>query len=186
MFELEVNPLKENILVNEILKNFNITNIDIEKLTKKNEKKKRKITINYFLGNLLYMIKMLTLQLLLVSLPLSPILELVIMIIVEVLYIAFNANSYFVYNNFESCVVLFSRLSQSSILLFIYIHFLVVFRKGVLNEEFFSIQSRCIFLISVGVALEYLFLILMLILMVIKKIKERRMKRERERRVADK
>lgn len=154
-----------------------MTNIDLKNFEKLKEKKK-KITLNYFTGNLIYMIKMLSLQLLIVSLPLSPILLLLIMLLIEFLYIAFNISSHFLYNNFTTFVVLVSRLSQSLALVVIYINFYLVFLHGIKGEDTLIYQKRSILLIIIGVLLEYFFMIVMMVLMVVKKIKERREKKE--------
>lgn len=128
----EAEPFEESlfylVMVNLSHKGYNSSHLNIEKL-------KKNSSPFFFISNLIFLTRMFLCQIILVSLPLSPNIQLILLASIELIYFTVNIASFVLARNFKYCFYLIPRVLQSLSLLIIYLNFYFILRKSIEGDE---------------------------------------------------
>lgn len=147
--------------IDETISKFNLMNIKIEKIEEKLEKakKKRVLGLSFFLQSLVYSSRIFALELILVSLPNSPRIQILMMSIIELIYLLGTTYCSIKFFKIQPKISMVSKPIQSLTLLLIYFHFALILINSEVGNNF-RLQRNIIYLVIFGVSMEYVFILM--------------------------
>lgn len=168
--------------INQVLMGFNTTDIDYKELFRKESGAKGKngslrlhLKIHYLLKNFTFILRNFIIELLVLAFVHAPLLQIAILVVLEISFLAYNIWSFMLFREFLCCLDVVSKVAQSSTLLFIYFQFIEIWRKNIYGREDTSyLQRRAIIGLSVGAFLEYFFVVLKLLVLCYKRREEKK------------
>lgn len=160
--------------INKSIKNFNLLDYDIKKLTT-NKEAVRPI---YFSSNLVFTIRMFILQTVFAALPLSPAFQLLFLSTLECFYLALNFYIFKFAKIFIHWFAFLLRFTQSLTLLAIYFTFyLILLRNRAVNFNTIGLQRTAIWTIWAGFLIDLTFNLISGVIKMITIWKERKKKK---------
>lgn len=148
---------RENILkINPCLRSLNSNDIHIKKIKKSpKEELKGYITPIFFFQTLIYLIKIVWIQIIITALPHSPSFQLLLMSATEVCYASFTIYCFINFFKYQTVIGFVARIGQSLVLALIYHQFYAIFLLQREGGFTFEHQERTIKYIIFGGFFEY-------------------------------
>lgn len=166
----EIVHKEQKMIINQIIRAFNTSDFNIEKIKNLAKAKKEKISLLYFSSGLSFLLRILISEVVIAGLPFLPRVQLAMMGAIELIYIIMSILSFKSFLGARSVVNTISELGQSFILLAIYGVFATIIYRESNGYGTAILQNYAIFFMIFGVFFEIFFGILKFILIASQKI----------------
>lgn len=155
---------QDSLLIDQKIKMFNTQGLELSKIHQVQESEGI-IFPGFFFQNSTYCLRFIVLQIFLVSLPQSPVFQISLMAISEIVFILTTFYWSKKYFKVQPLIEGISRIVQSLALFGVYIQFYFIFRKNEVEGSTKELQRNSIYLIMIGICTEYFFVVVKLVML---------------------